>query len=487
MYAVLAPHVRTNVMNNDAAQSDQRTWYHLHASTWIVSILALAALVVWNASAFGFVEHYLPDSWQRGWPVPFSITLVDSSWVTHHTFRPLAFAADVAMAVVAAAVFAALVECRRRRRRNLLSFNLRDMFAVALAVAAVLGYWRHLVAKQRDVDEFIKSQGGSDSVMGVRQGLPMWLRRRLPRGDLKLGDTVTAVNMHFLWGELDLMWLSKLTGLRALWLGDAGTTMEIDTQAHYLSELRKLERLHIEHTNMTDAGLERLRGLRRLKELQLNDRITDAGLVHLLGMTRLESLTLHCPRITDTGVAQLSKLRRLKTLELDEANQITDGGLAHLKSLAQLESLVLKSSQLSDSGLIELSGLSSLRRLSIPDCQVTGSGLVHLRTLPKLEVLDLSGNRILDRELANLANFPSLSVLNLSQTRISDAGIPLLAPVKKLKILIVRSTALTDQSLKTLAEFPALHELIIADSQFTEAGVAELRRARPPPGLLISN
>ena len=42
---------------------------------------------------------------------------------------------------------------------------------------------------------------------------------------------------------------------------------------------------------MTDAGLEHLKGLTQLRELNLNDtQVTDAGLEHLKGLTQLQSV-----------------------------------------------------------------------------------------------------------------------------------------------------------------------------------------------------
>ena len=60
-------------------------------------------------------------------------------------------------------------------------------------------------------------------------------------------------------------------------------------------------------TDVTDGGLAHLKGLTKLKVLQIIDtQITDAGLSHLKGMTKLQELWLPS-RITDAGVAELKK------------------------------------------------------------------------------------------------------------------------------------------------------------------------------------
>ena len=69
-----------------------------------------------------------------------------------------------------------------------------------------------------------------------------------------------------------------------------------------------MERLHLENTAITDAGLVHLKGLKDLKELSLiNTAITDAGLVHLKGLTKLEDLWLDYTDVTVAGVHELQE------------------------------------------------------------------------------------------------------------------------------------------------------------------------------------
>ena len=63
-----------------------------------------------------------------------------------------------------------------------------------------------------------------------------------------------------------------------------------------------LETLWLWDTQVADAGLVHLAGLRALKELHLDrTQITDAGLPHLTGLMALESLYLRGTQITDVG------------------------------------------------------------------------------------------------------------------------------------------------------------------------------------------
>ncbi len=103
----------------------------------------------------------------------------------------------------------------------------------------------------------------------------------------------------------------------------------------------QLQCLELEGTNITDAGLDHLERLARLKKLSLiNTVITDKGLAHLKGLTHLETLDLSATKITDQGLANLKGLANLRELNLG-LTKITDAGLDHLKGLTQLRKLDL--------------------------------------------------------------------------------------------------------------------------------------------------
>ena len=93
---------------------------------------------------------------------------------------------------------------------------------------------------------------------------------------------------------------------------------------------------------VTDAGLNRLRGLPQLRELDLGGtEVTDAGLEHLKGLRQLEKLDLYDTGITDAGLEHLKGLRQLQKLGLS-GTEVTDAGLEHLKGLRQLRTLDLR-------------------------------------------------------------------------------------------------------------------------------------------------
>ena len=62
-------------------------------------------------------------------------------------------------------------------------------------------------------------------------------------------------------------------------------------------------------TDIGDAGLENLKGLTKLTELNLEGckRVTDAGLAHLEGLKSLKTLTLRSTAVTPKGLKKAQK------------------------------------------------------------------------------------------------------------------------------------------------------------------------------------
>ena len=73
-----------------------------------------------------------------------------------------------------------------------------------------------------------------------------------------------------------------------------------------------LEHLSLLYNNVTNAGLADLRGLKKLKLLDLRGcvQVSDAGLMEIKGLTNLKSLKLRNPALTDAGLAYLGGLTR---------------------------------------------------------------------------------------------------------------------------------------------------------------------------------
>src|SRR5436190_3222740 len=80
---------------------------------------------------------------------------------------------------------------------------------------------------------------------------------------------------------------------------------------------KRVNRVELGGTKVTDAEIVQLRQLTNLHDLFLNDTaITDAGLGHLSKLTSLRMLVLYGTPVTDAGLVHLKTMARLAYLSL---------------------------------------------------------------------------------------------------------------------------------------------------------------------------
>ena len=115
------------------------------------------------------------------------------------------------------------------------------------------------------------------------------------------------------------------------------------------------EQIRLDHTSVRDEQLDDLDGLEdKLRRINLSHSdITDAGLERIARMRKLIQLRLASDRVTDAGLACLEELKELRHLHLIDA-PITDAGLEHLHALEGLESLYLDGIRATDEGISRL-------------------------------------------------------------------------------------------------------------------------------------
>ena len=225
--------------------------------------------------------------------------------------------------------------------------------------------------------------------------------------------------------------------------------------------------LDLSLTLITDAGMEKIRGLENVVDLNLAsvERITDVSIAYIRNWKKLERLNLRGTDITDTSLQYIGGLTSLKSLDISYT-QITNNGMEYLASLGNLE------------------------ELRVGGNKVTGAGLRVLRTLPRLRALDLSGGQkrnsgtwivtLTDPDLETIGAIAGLRELNLSGMKVTAAGLRLLAPLKNLERLSLwRATRADDAALAALAPLANLRLLDITGTPATADGVTAFRRAHP--------
>jgi Leucine-rich repeat (LRR) protein len=319
-------------------------------------------------------------------------------------------------------------------------------------------------------------------------------------------------------------------------------TWATDADLDEIATVKTLRRLDLSLTYVSDRGIERLKALDQLEDLNLYaaEFITDAALAFLRGHHQLKSLNLRGTDVTDTSLAYVAELTSLRSLDIS-FTQITDVGLEHLASLSQLEELSLGGNKISGVGLHVLKLLPKLKKLSFygiqrrnagwcwapvltdleldtiallsgledlnlgsgvalgtprpsdlgpadgeAECRIAGGtritdfGLAKLKTLEKLEHLDLSGAAITANGLKTLASLRNLRRLSLWNVKgIDDAAAPYLASLGNLTSLDLSNTAVGDDTLARLAKLSSLQRLYVSETQVTAQGIAQFKKQRP--------
>ena len=143
----------------------------------------------------------------------------------------------------------------------------------------------------------------------------------------------------------------------------------------------------IEVAVLTDRALQHLRGLKQLRTIKLiNTNITGHGLDCLKDLPALEELDLPLIAFSADVARVLGGMQSLRRFRYAD---VTDESLAEIARLSGLEELELFGDGVSDRGAEHLRGLVELRKLSIRGSQLTDGGLRQLADLPHLQYLDL--------------------------------------------------------------------------------------------------
>jgi len=151
--------------------------------------------------------------------------------------------------------------------------------------------------------------------------------------------------------------------------------------------LRNLEVLILDYADVTDADLDHLRGLTKLRELSLtSDQVTDIGLQRIGELTNLTHLCLDRSQISDAELCHLSGLNRLELLFLDNT-EVTDAALEYVAALSELRYLSLGGTKVSDAGLAHLEAMPNLKWLNLRHTGITAERVAQLKkAMPNCEI-----------------------------------------------------------------------------------------------------
>lgn len=264
--------------------------------------------------------------------------------------------------------------------------------------------------------------------------------------------------------------------------------------------------------------------------------VTDADLRKLSQLPALTMLNLSLTRVTDQGMQELRNLSGVVDLDLRFAEYVTDEGVAAIKNWKKLKRLVLHGTKVSDTSLDHIAGISTLETLDLGSVMLTDVGLERLAVLPNLKALSIGGNELGDAGLQALRQMPGLTFLDLSgrqgtdsnvwSVNMSDVGLEAIVTLSQLRELrfgcnsigvgsegtrfatvsamsvtprrLEKMKALTklqrlklegcdridDEAAGILASFPSLEEVDLKGTAVTAKGLAALRTARPKMRIL---
>lgn len=469
----------------ETAAPARRPWYRLHLSTWLILPLALAAAAFvvlpgeigqypqrlpfksdYDGNPYTYGWHFQQalfwtpkidyNAVVHGWPLPF-LWRTPKGWTgdvanasrklpwkltdSVREFRLLPLAADLAIAAIGVALFAAIVEWRRRKRSRAFQFSLRELLIFTLLAAIALGWWNHWRLTDREVKTRLGGVAAESGVSFVPR-LPLWLRTVV--GD----DALSRLGINGPTGTIVLLWdFAREKDIRYIierFPRDTLLAIPRDTSGDEVRAIAAIDRLEqIEYTypspeklSLLIAGLKNHPRLRSLT-VALGAGSMDSALVaQIAALAHLESLAItgDTSRLAETELVELRNCKRLRELELPNV-RLTQGALDCIGSLKHLRRLNLSGAQFIKANLAPISRLNDLEELSVESTNFDDDDAQQLRTLPSLRFLDITGAAVTAAGVGQLLE-PSESRAARSLEQISlDSGViddKLIAALKQL-------------------------------------------------------
>ncbi len=291
---------------------------------------------------------------------------------------------------------AAACEWALRRYRPGFRWSLRTMFA-AIALAAACCGWYSTARNRADLQDPLLTAFSHEPYTTV------WLERKGPK-----------------W--LDLVGADRyrryIVGARISTTDVERYGATVEDRLQRISRLPKLRYLSLKADRLTPAMIEALSEMRQLRELRIETkswksegdakRLAHDCLVAAGKMSRLERLHMQGTEIAAENLACLAGLTHLKSLSFSDAFGDQPSLLTHLPALPDLEAIDLYFCQVSEEDLRHLATFPRLKSLGLRRVFVGDGGLADVACLKVLQALE---ELTLDYCLATPESLQSLQAL----------------------------------------------------------------------------
>lgn len=293
--------------------------------------------------------------------------------------------------------------------------------------------------------------------------------------DVRPGDTQWIEDLG---GRVTRDTRNRVTGvsLRGTWVGDA--------DLRHLSELPDLTTLDLALTHITDQGMLELKSLPGIADLNLYyaEYVTDEGVAAIKDWKKLKRLNLHGTKVSDTALEHVAGIAALESLNVG-STLMTDVGLERLTVLPNLKELTMGGNELGDAGLQALRQMPGLTYLDLSGRQGTDK---NVWTIAMSEV---GLEAVLTLKQLRELRFSCVSIgVGIEGTKLGEVSVLIVTPkwleqmkqLPKLERLKLQGCdRINDDAVNALIAMPALREVDLQGTSVTERGAAKLRAAKP--------
>jgi hypothetical protein len=229
----------------------------------------------------------------------------------------------------------------------------------------------------------------------------------------------------------------------------------------HVSHISALESLVIIATKANDEWITPLGKLTHLKTLRFinNGKLTDAGLEKLAGLRQLESFGFIGTGMQGHAFAKFEGWSKINRMSY-RGSSIDDQGLQLLcQRFPNLENLILAHAKFTDAGAEHLAQLTKLKGLEIGTRNAKPQCLQHIAKLP-LEYLQIGDGLDTPEGIALIKAMPTLRRLTLTNaTPLSDADLKVVAGMTQLEHLELGKLPITEERLSLIKEFAFLKSM----------------------------